>query len=124
MSEKLKSAAGTTDERVSFASYVKAHIFDLTAYAGLIVMLILFLVFNSGPRLAYNFGSVIQAAAVYAIVALGAVFIYSMGFMDVSLGQQVGVYVITMILIGNKIGGVPGVVVGFLCVSLTMRFFG
>ena len=116
MSEKLKSAAGTTDERVSFASYVKAHIFDLTAYAGLIVMLILFLVFNSGPRLAYNFGSVIQAAAVYAIIALGAVFIYSMGFMDVSLGQQIGVYVVLMILIGNKIGGVPGVVIGFLLV--------
>ena len=116
MSEKLKSAAGVTDERVSFAGFVKAHIFDLTAYAGLIVMLILFLVFNSGPRLAYNFGSVIQAAAVYAIIALGAVFIYSMGFMDVSLGQQIGVYVVLMILIGNKIGGVPGVVIGFLVV--------
>ena len=32
------------------------------------------------------------------------------------VGQQVGVYVILMILIGNKIGGVPGVIVGFLLV--------
>ena len=102
------------DERTSFKSFVKNHIFDLTAYLGLAVMLVLFLIFNAGPRLMYNFSAVVQAAAVYSILALGAVFIYSMGFMDVSLGQQVGVYVILMILIGNKIGGVPGVVVGFL----------
>ena len=103
-------------EKTTFAGFIKAHVFDITAYAGLVVMLILFLVFNSGPRLMYNFSAVIQAAAVYSIIALGAVFIYSMGFMDVSLGQQVGVYVILMILIGNKIGGVPGVVIGFLLV--------
>ena len=124
MSEKLKSAVGATDERISFAAFIKNHIFDLTAYAGLAVMLILFLVFNSGSRLAYNFGSVIQAAAVYAILALGAVFIYSMGFMDVSLGQQVGVYVILMILIGNKIGGVPGVIVGVLLVLIVALICG
>ena len=105
-----------TDERTSFFTFVKTHTMDLLAYAGLAVMLILFLVFNSGPRLMYNFSAVVQAAAVYSILALGAVFIYSMGFMDVSLGQQIGVYVILMILIGNKIGGVPGVVVGFLLV--------
>ena len=109
-------ASEKLDERTSFFSFVKTHIFDLTAYAGLVVMFVLFLIFNSGPRLAYNFSSIVQAAAVYSILSLGAVFIYSMGFMDVSLGQQVGVYVILMILIGNKIGGVPGVVVGVLVV--------
>lgn len=103
-----------TDERLSFVNFVKNHIFDLTAYAGLAIMLILFLIFTK--RLAYNFSAVIQSTAVYSILALGAVFIYSMGFMDVSLGQQVGVYAILMILIGNKIGGVGGVVVGFLAV--------
>ena len=104
------------DERSSFKGFVKNHIFDLTAYAGLTIMLILFLVFNWGPRLGYNFSAIVQAAAVYSILSIGAVFIYSMGFMDVSLGQQVGVYVILMILIGNRIGGVAGVVVGVLLV--------
>ena len=104
------------DERTTFFDFIKNHVYDLLAYAGLIIMLVLFLIFNSGPRLMYNFSAVVQAAAVYSILALGAVFIYSMGFMDVSLGQQIGVYVILMILIGNKIGGVPGVVVGFLVV--------
>ena len=109
-------ASRQNDERATFFSFIKNPTLDLLAYAGLAVMLILFLIFNSGPRLMYNFSAVIQAAAVYSILALGAVFIYSMGFMDVSLGQQIGVYVILMILIGNKIGGVPGVVVGFLVV--------
>ena len=116
MPEKANTALDSLDERSSWANFVKTHIFDLTAYAGLAVMLVLFFIFNSGSRLMYNFSAVIQAAAVYSIIALGAVFIYSMGFMDVSLGQQVGVYVILMILIGNKIGGVAGVVVGFLIV--------
>jgi len=116
MADNTKSAAGAVDERVSFAGFVRNHIFDLTAYAGLAVMVILFVIFNSGPRFMYNLSSVIQAAAVYSILALGAVFIYSMGFMDVSLGQQVGVYVILMILIGNAIGGVLGIVVGFVAV--------
>ncbi len=105
-----------TDDRTGYRNFFKNHLLDLLAYAGLAVMLILFLVYNSGPRLLYNFSAVVQAAAVYAILALGAVFIYSMGFMDVSLGQQIGVYVIMMILIGNKIGGVAGVVVGFVLV--------
>lgn len=103
-------------EKVSPGTFLKNHLLDLTAYAGLIVMVILFFIFNNGPRLGYNISSVIQAAAVYSIIALGAVFIYSMGFMDVSLGQQVGVYVILMIFIGNAIGGVAGIVVGFLAV--------
>ncbi len=119
MPENVKTgeiASRQPEEKPSFLGYIKNHSTDLLAYAGLAVMLILFIIFNSGPRLMYNFSAVIQAAAVYSILALGAVFIYSMGFMDVSLGQQVGVYVILMILIGNKIGGVGGVVVGFLLV--------
>ena len=104
MSDNIKSAAGKTDERVSFASFIKNHSLDLLAYAGLAVMLILFLVFNSGTRLIYNFGSVIQAAAVYAILAIGAVFIYSLGNMDVSIGRQVGLYSTMLVLIGNATG--------------------
>ena len=43
--------------------------------------------------------------------------VYSMGFMDVSVGQQVGVYAILYILISNKMGGTTkGVVVAFIVV--------
>ena len=102
-------------QKITPVAFLKSHIYDITAYAGLAIVLILFFIFNK-ERLAYNLSSVIQAAATYSVIALGAVFIYSMGFMDVSVGQQVGVYAILMIMIGNKIGGVPGVIVGFLVV--------
>lgn len=102
-------------QETGIAAFLKAHIYDITAYAGLVAVLILFVIFN-GDRLAYNFSSVLQAAATYSIIALGAVFVYSMGFMDVSIGQQVGVYCILMILISNALGGVAGIVVGFLVV--------
>ncbi len=118
MTEAANKDTAALEEKKSFGAFLKNHLFDLTAYAGLAIMLILFLVFNSGPRLMYNFSAIIQAAAVYSIVALGAVFVYSMGFMDVSIGQQIGVYVILMILIGNAIGGVPGIIVGFVAVLL------
>lgn len=94
---------------------LKANAAEIAAYGGLAVTFTLFLIF-SGNKLAYNFAAVLQAASAYSIIALGAIFVYSMGFMDVSVSQQVGVYAILMIMIGNKIGGVPGIVVGFLTV--------
>ena len=65
----------------------------------------------------YNATTVLQTVAPYAIISLGAVFVYSMGFMDVSVGQQVGVYAILYILISDKMGGtIAGVVVAFIVV--------
>lgn len=107
-----------TNEKPGIGAFFKKHVYNLTAYLGLAVVLVVFFINNNGPRLAYNISSVLQAAATYSVIALGAVFVYSMGLMDVSIGQQVGVYAILMILIGNAIGGVAGVVVGFLVVLL------
>lgn len=115
--KELKAPAEAAEkEKLTPAAFLKKHIYDLTAYLGLVVVLALFFVNNSGPRLAYNLSSVLQAAATYSVIAIGATFVYSMGLMDVSIGQQVGVYAILMILIGNAIGGVPGVIAGFLVV--------
>lgn len=98
--------------------FLKKHVYDIAAYAGLAVTFILFLIF-SGDKLSYNIATVLQAAAAYSIIALGAVFVYSMGFMDVSVGQQVGVYAILMIMIANRMGGtVTGVIVSFLVILL------
>lgn len=96
--------------------YLKNHVYDLAAYGGLIITFILFLIY-SGDKLAYNMATVLQAGATYAIISLGAVFVYSMGFMDVSVGQQVGVYAILIIMITNRVGGsMGGVLAGFLAV--------
>jgi len=102
--------------KVKPADFLKLHIYDIAAYAGLIVTFILFLIF-SGSRLSYNMATVLQSASAYSIIALGAVFVYSMGYMDVSVGQQVGVYAILMIMITNVMGGTAfGVVISFLVI--------
>ncbi|MDE7273283.1 MAG: ABC transporter permease [Lachnospiraceae bacterium] len=103
-------------EKITPAEFLGQHIYDIAAYAGLIVTFILFLIF-SGSRLSYNMATVLQAAAAYSVIALGAVFVYSMGYMDVSVGQQVGVYAILMIMITNAMGGTAlGVIVGFVVI--------
>ncbi len=97
-------------------AFFKKHVYDIAAYAGLAATFVLFLIF-SRENLSYNVGTVLQAASAYAILSLGAVFVYSMGFMDVSIGQQIGVYSILMILISNRMGGtIAGVVLGFVVI--------
>jgi len=103
-------------EKITPAEFLRQHIYDIAAYAGLIVTFVLFLIF-SGSRLSYNVATVLQSASAYSIIALGAVFVYSMGYMDVSVGQQVGVYAILMIMITNALGGTAvGVIVSFLVI--------
>lgn len=106
------------------ADFFKTHVYDIAAYAGLAATFILFLIF-SGDKLAYNAATVLQSAAAYAVIALGAVFVYSMGYMDISIGQQVGVYAILIIMISNAMGGtITGVVVSFLVILAIALFCG
>lgn len=114
MSENVKTQE-TEKNGKSISAFLSSHLYDVAAYAGLLITVVLFLIF-SGNKLVYNMGTVLQAASTYAVISLGGVFIYSMGYMDVSLGQQVGVYAIMMVMIGNSLGGAVGIVVGFLAV--------
>lgn len=102
-------------EPFSMKDFLKNHVYDIAAYAGLVVTIILFLAFG-GKRLSYNAQAILQTAAPNIIISLGAVFIYSMGYMDVSVGQQIGVYAILLIMITKAVGGVLGVVLGFLAI--------
>lgn len=94
--------------------WLSAHSGDILSYGGFLLCLVVFSILSQG-RLwsAYNVGILIQAACVYAIVAMGAVFIYSMGYMDISIGAQIGVYCILCIMITNSTGSL---VLGFLVI--------
>ena len=83
MSEKMKAQEAKTP----LLETMKSNVAEIAAYGGLAVTFVLFLIF-SGSKLAYNFSAVLQAASAYSIIALGAVFVYSMGFMDVSVGDE------------------------------------
>ena len=111
------------ETKTGITSWIMTHAYDVAAYAGLLVTVIMFFIF-SGDKLMYNLISTIQTIAPFTIIALGAVFVYSMGYMDVSVGQQVGVYAILMILITNKIGNIAGIFVAFAVVLLIAMLCG
>ncbi len=85
--------------------WIRQNSGDIVSYLGLVLCISVFSV-TSGGRLwsPYNIGLILESTSVYAMIALGAMFIYSMGYMDVSVGPQLGVYAIIMILIINATG--------------------
>lgn len=86
-------------------NWLTAHLGDIFSFAGLALCILVFTILSKGKLWSsYNLGVLIQQTCVYAILAMGAIFIYSMGYMDISLGAQVGVYCLLCILITNATG--------------------
>lgn len=88
--------------------FAKDHIFDLCALGGLILCLIIFSIVpqlvNGSRSFIWRPTSVkklIENISVYFILAIGAVFIYLMGCMDISVGYQVGVFAAVFIMVAN-----------------------
>lgn len=99
------------------------HGSELLSYGGLVLCIIVFAILSGGNLFsAYNFRILIQAVCVYAILSMGAMFVYSMGYMDISVGAQVGVYSILFILISNSTGSVLIAFLSILALSLICGF--
>lgn len=104
----------------NFKEFAKNHIFDLVAIGGFLLCLILFSILPpivSGPRVslwnAYTLNKFIEQSTVYLILAIGAVFVYLMGCMDISVGWQVGVFGTVFIMVANASGSI---IVGLLVI--------
>lgn len=108
--KKFLSAVGT---------YVRGHVSDVASYAGLALCLIVFTITSSGRLWSnYNISVLLESVCVYMIVALGALFVYSMGYMDISVGAQLGVYCLLLIFITNATGSL---LLGFVAIlALTL----
>ena len=95
-------------EKQTLQQWVKKHGSSVASVGGLVFCLIFFTVTTglkgesiwSASKLATLIGDVI----VTALMAVGAVFIYSLGNMDVSIGKQVGLYSTLLVLVGNATG--------------------
>lgn len=94
----------------------------LASYGGLVFCIILFSILTplkgesiwSPEKLATLMSDVI----VTAIMAVGAVFIYALGNLDISIGRQIGLYAATLVVVGNATGSlIPGIVV---CILLSV----
>ena len=101
-------------EKQNLLQWIKKHSSTVASLGGLVFCIIFFTIGTgmkgesiwSGDKLSTLIGDVI----VTALMAVGAVFIYSLGNMDVSIGRQVGLYSTMLVLIGNATGSLlPGI---------------
>ncbi len=110
MSEKKNS---------SVVSWVKSHGSDLAAYGGLLVCIIIFTVvppfFGESLWSAAKLSTLMSDVIVTALLSVGAVFVYALGSMDVSIGGQVGLYATLMVVLGNMTGSlIPGILLSLV----------
>ena len=101
-------------EKQNLLQWIKKHSSTVASLGGLVFCIIFFTIGTgmkgesiwSGDKLSTLIGDVI----VTALMAVGAVFIYSLGNMDVSIGRQVGLYSTMLVLFGNATGSLlPGI---------------
>lgn len=103
--------------------WLKNHMASFTAVGGLLFCVVFFTIATgitghsiwAGNKLATLMSDVI----VTALMSVGAVFIYGLGNMDISIGKQVGLYSTIMVLVGNATGKLaPAVAICFLLAIL------
>ncbi len=100
---------------------IKKVLRPLVPFMGLILVILIFYISSKGRLFSpYNIRILIQQTTALAIICLGAVFVYSLGELDVSIGATVGVSTLIVISIINA--GYP-LFVGFLAaLALTLCF--
>lgn len=95
-------------------SWIKLHKSEFGAYCGLLFCIVLFSVVPPlrGKSIweAEKMATLVSNVIVMALMSVGAVFVYSLGCMDVSIGKQVGLYATLIVVLGNKTGSLlPGI---------------
>jgi ribose transport system permease protein len=101
---------------MSFPGKYGARLKPLLSFAGLLALLAVYLFklnFNPTPL---HIQTIINQVTVMAVMATGAVFIYSLGSFDISLGNAAGVAVCLGIMAYNAGAGVAGMFV--VCVGV------
>lgn len=107
-------------EQLQMIKFLQKNKLSVGAYGGLILSLIIFTVIPPlhGQNLwtAAKLSILISDVIVLALLSIGAIFIYSLGNMDISIGKQVGLYATLMVVVGNKTGSLAGAIV--LCLVI------
>ena len=85
---------------------IKKYIMNLTPLFGLLALFVAFLVIGTMQdiNVAYGLKSIINQSVVVAVVATGAIFIYTLGSFDISLGASTAVSALIGGMIYNKTG--------------------
>ncbi len=91
------------------AAWLKAHSAQAAAYSGLILCVVFFTILTpifSGESIwsAQKLDTLMRNVIVLALMSVGAVFVYALGSMDISIGNQVGMYATLTVALGNMTG--------------------
>lgn len=114
----------TSNSQNGLWGFIKSNIFDIFSVMGLVLCIVIFTITSNGNLWnSYNISILIESVCVYMILALGALFVYSMGYMDVSVGVQLGVYSILMIFILNATGSMALAFITILVLALLCGAF-
>jgi len=98
---------------------VRQHAPDLASLLGLVVVIIIFSFTTQGQLYSsYNFYIIVQQAITLTITAVGAVFIYALGGMDISIGSALGVSCMLEVLILNATGNITLAILASLAVTI------
>lgn len=105
-------------------AWVKDHGANLAAYGGVIFCVLLFTIltpiFGESIWAQRKLETLMSNVIVTALMSVGAVFVYSLGNMDISIGKQVGLYATILVVMGNSIGSLVLPIV--VCLVLSVIF--
>ncbi len=96
---------------ISFRGWLKRNINYLAGYAGLLICMILFGIMAPVMKNVHIFDitgnafkTIFTQGVIFSILSIGAVFVYSLGAMDISTGAQMSLYAVLLVQIYNKAG--------------------
>lgn len=106
-------------------SRLKKYIMNLTPLFGLAVLFIAFLVIGTiqDINIAYGMKSIMNQSVVVAVVATGAIFIYTLGSFDISLGASVAVSALIGGIVYNRTESIFVMAIICICVAVLVGLF-
>lgn len=116
-------------EKLNKDAHRKELVTALLPYAGIVVLIIVFTILTKGRFTSKNnLNLLLNQSFTMVIIIIGATFLYTLGAMDMSLGQVTGVSALVMTILYNK--NVPllicilagmAVAIMFMCVTATAK---
>lgn len=104
--------------------WMKNHISTVAGCGGLVFCLIFFTIltpiFGESIWSASKISTLISDVIVLALMSVGAVFVYALGSMDISIGKQVGLYATIMVAMGNATGSLAGGILVSLFIAIVI----
>ena len=98
----------TASVKLFSKNWFRTYASTIAGYGGVVFCIIFFTIttplFGESIWSASKLSTLISDVIVLAILSVGAVFVYSLGSMDISIGKQVGLYATIMVAVTNSTG--------------------